>query len=44
MFDSWNAWQWVAAAWLELILAYGGYLWYLRRRARRSNTDVEEES
>ena len=29
------AWLWVALAWAELVVAYGGYLLYLRWRARR---------
>ena len=28
-------WFWIAAAWLELALAYGGYLAYLGWRRRR---------
>ncbi|MEX2535319.1 MAG: hypothetical protein WD273_06910 [Trueperaceae bacterium] len=35
MFDNWGPWAWVATAWLELLLAYGGYLLYLRSRAKR---------
>jgi len=35
VFDGWNAWTWVAAAWLQLLLAYGGYLAYLGWRRRR---------
>ena len=30
-----SSWGWVAIAWIELVLAYGGYLLYLRWRARR---------
>lgn len=37
MFESWNEWTWVAVAWLELVLTYGGYLAYLRWRARRAH-------
>ncbi|MDE0529024.1 MAG: hypothetical protein OXH85_10115 [Truepera sp.] len=29
------AWLWVALAWVELVVAYGGYLLYLRLRGRR---------
>lgn len=35
MFESLTAWQWVAAAWLQLAVAYGGYLVYLAVRRRR---------
>ena len=35
MFDDLNPWTWVAVAWLELLVAYGGYLLYLRGRAKR---------
>lgn len=39
MFEGLNPWIWVAAAWLELVLGYLGYLVYLDRRARR----IDEE-
>ena len=35
MFENWSHWTWVAVAWLELVLAYGGYLLYLGWRRRR---------
>ena len=35
MFDDWSHWTWVAVAWLEVVLAYGGYLTYLGWRRRR---------
>lgn len=35
MFENLPQWAWVVAAWLELLVAYGGYLLYLRARARR---------
>lgn len=35
MFDGWSQWTWVTVAWLELVLAYGGYLTYLGWRRRR---------
>ncbi len=35
MFENWSHWTWVAVAWLELVLAYGGYLAYLGWRRRR---------
>lgn len=44
MFDSWSAWAWIAAAWFELILAYGGYLLYLRWRAKRVEKAMRNES
>ena len=35
MFDNWSQWTWVSIAWIELVLAYGGYLAYLNwRRAQ----------
>lgn len=42
MFDAWGHWAWVAAAWLELALAYGGYLIYLRWRARRVRSEEDD--
>ena len=39
MFDGLNQWTWVVIAWLELLLAYGGYLLYLRARAKRLEDD-----
>ena len=35
MFENLSNWTWVAIAWLQLLVAYGGYLLYLRNRARR---------
>jgi hypothetical protein len=35
MFENLNPWAWVAFAWLELVIAYGGYFLYLQGRARR---------
>ncbi len=43
MFESWSAWTWVTAAWLELVVAYGAYLFYLHRRQRRLAERQEEE-
>lgn len=40
MFDDWSPWTWVALSWLELLVAYGGYLLYLRSRAKRLEEDV----
>ena len=42
MFESWGAWSWVTVAWLELVVAYGGYLAYLGWRARRLGRDEDE--
>lgn len=41
MFDAWNQWTWVAVAWIELVLAYGGYLAYLAWRRRRLLVELE---
>ncbi len=35
MFDSMSQWTWVAIAWSQVLLAYGGYLVYLAWRRRR---------
>jgi hypothetical protein len=35
VFDSWSHWTWVTIAWLQVLLAYAGYLVYLQRRRRR---------
>jgi hypothetical protein len=35
VFDSWNQWTWVTVAWLQLVVAYGGYLAYLAWRRRQ---------
>jgi hypothetical protein len=37
--DSWSQWTWVAIAWLELVVAYGGYLLYLGWRRRKLLSD-----
>ncbi len=34
-FAEWSDWTWVLLAWGQLLLAYGGYLWYLRWREQR---------
>ena len=36
MFNSLPAWFWVTIAWAELLLVYGGYMWYLNRRAKNA--------
>lgn len=36
MFEAWGPWAWVAAAWIEVALAYGGYLAYVRWREQRA--------
>lgn len=35
MFENWSHWTWVTVAWLEVVVAYVGYLLYLRWRRRR---------
>ena len=35
VFENWSHWTWVSVAWLEVVLAYGGYLAYLGWRRRR---------
>ena len=42
MFDGWSAWTWVAVAWIELVIAYGGYLIYLRWRQARLSREEDE--
>lgn len=42
MFDDWGQWTWVAVAWLELAVAYGGYLIYLRWRAHRVRSEEDD--
>lgn len=42
MFESWSAWTWVAVAWLQLVVAYGGYAGYLAWRARRADREEGE--
>lgn len=34
--------QWVAIAWIELLLVYAGYLFYLNWRARKAPRDEGE--
>lgn len=35
MFDTVSQWGWVSFAWLEVVLAYLGYLLYLNWRSKR---------
>ena len=42
MFDELSPWTWVAAAWAQLAIAYGGYFWYLRGRAERVRSFEED--
>ncbi len=35
LFGSWGPWAWVALAWAQLFVTYGGYQLYLRRRAKK---------
>ena len=44
MFDTWSHWTWVSIAWLEVVLAYGGYLAYLGWRRRRLLQDERARS
>ena len=44
MFDNIPDWGWVAAAWGEVVLAYIGYLLYLRHRAKRLEAEALEAS
>jgi hypothetical protein len=39
VFENWSHWTWVSVAWVELLLAYGGYLAYLGWRRRRLVAD-----
>lgn len=41
MFDNLSPWTWIAAAWLQLVIAYGGYLIYLAWRARQAKAGNE---
>lgn len=41
MFEGWSHWTWVSIAWLEVLLAYGGYLAYLGWRRRQLLRDGE---
>lgn len=42
MFDGWSAWTWVFVAWVQLVVAYGAYLIYLRWRAARLAREEDE--
>jgi hypothetical protein len=35
MFEAWGPWAWVAFAWAQLFITYGGYGFYLRRRLKK---------
>lgn len=41
MFDNLPAWTWIAFAWSQLVIAYGGYLVYLAWRARKAKAGDE---
>lgn len=43
MFDNFGPWTWITIAWAQLLIAYGGYLLYLRRLERRILERAEEE-
>lgn len=42
MSDLAQHWRWVAAGWLEVVLAYAAYGFYLARRARRAAESEDE--
>jgi hypothetical protein len=44
VFDNWSQWTWVSIAWIELVLAYGGYLTYLNWRRQKVIAARAEES
>ncbi|HET8985186.1 MAG TPA: hypothetical protein VFN03_05460 [Trueperaceae bacterium] len=39
MWDNLTTPQWVALAWIELVIVYAGYLWYLNWRARKAEEE-----
>jgi hypothetical protein len=39
VFDAWTHWTWVTVAWLQLVVAYGGYMVYLGWRRKRLLAD-----
>lgn len=41
MFDNLSPWFWIAAAWLQLVIAYGGYMIYLARHERQAKAGSE---
>ncbi len=43
MFNGWTPWAWVFFAWGQLVVAYAGYLLYLRWRVKRLEK-LEESS
>jgi hypothetical protein len=44
VFDNWSQWTWVSIAWIELVLAYGGYLLYLNWRRQKVIAEHAEET
>jgi len=43
VFEGWSHWTWVAIAWGEVVLAYGGYLAYLGWRKRQLLRDHDAQ-
>ena len=41
--DAWGPWVWVALAWAQLFVTYGGYGLYLRRRQKRVEAGVSND-
>lgn len=41
MFDNLSAWTWITIAWLQLVVAFGGYLAYLAWRVRKAKAGDE---
>jgi len=39
MFDNVSNWGWVAAAWIQLVIAYVGYMFYINWRQKRLKDD-----
>jgi hypothetical protein len=39
VFDTMSQWTWVTIAWLQVVIAYGGYLAYLGWRRRQLEND-----
>ncbi len=40
---SWGHWHWVALAWAQLFVTYGGYQFYLRRRLKRLEDELSND-
>ncbi|MEZ4631027.1 MAG: hypothetical protein R2880_10025 [Deinococcales bacterium] len=44
MFRSFTQWHWVIFVWLQLLVAYGFYLWYLGRLERQLTHNPTEDN